>query len=530
VSTHSLSPSRCAHTEDSAPRLPSLPCWGSDGLAVGTSVPLTLTFTPALPKGCAVRFDVIAAGGNSGQASITAPAGRVIGGAGGVIVVTGQAPTDPASHARGAGTLNIVGTLIDNGVDTGVHCTVGFSFIVVPNILLNEVSYAGGNIIRRDKGTDRYDAPHWKDNSSPPNGNNTDPGDRYYPYLYQAGEVLTVSVKWVVDPPFAPGTSLSPLVRGTGPDGINIPETAAAFTGGTIFIGLVSATAAFAGRTKYYHPFEIAWEISFDDGYNWCPAGVSDNAIYVALEVPSGATPFHTVVHLACSNDGATTAADALVKTWQLFALPGGGPANVVGWNDTTKSWTRRLHYYRPRTTFGQNPWPDTDDLLNSPLDTGQCSTWANLFADAIALNGSSSSHVTAQSIRHSFFLVKNWRFAAPAMLGNWRFQFGGFSFDMADPVRVVFGELTNRPTIAGQNSAPVAPSQKVFSNHQFVRCIDAAGTATYYDPSYGVTYADEADFQAKAVAGFAFFAGFMKGRRTLFVFKPTASLDIRFT
>jgi hypothetical protein len=65
------------------------------------------------------------------------------------------------------------------------------------------------------------------------------------------------------------------------------------------------------------------------------------------------------------------------------------------------------------------------------------------------------------------------------------------------------------QPDLDGQNSSP--PSQKLFLWHAFV-AHTTSGTVLYYDPSYGVTYNDEQDFQNKAVAAFA-------PRNTPFVF-----------
>jgi len=54
----------------------------------------------------------------------------------------------------------------------------------------------------------------------------------------------------------------------------------------------------------------------------------------------------------------------------------------------------------------------------------------------------------------------------------------------------------------AGQSTQP--PAEKVFGSHYIVH----SGN-TYYDPSYGVTYTNELDFEAKAVVGYwKFFLG----------------------
>ena len=68
----------------------------------------------------------------------------------------------------------------------------------------------------------------------------------------------------------------------------------------------------------------------------------------------------------------------------------------------------------------------------------------------------------------------------------------------------VAANTFKNQPTVAGQGSGPSdAPSQKVFSNHQFVKYNDK-----YYDPSYGKIYTGDADFQTQAIQGYGKYAG----------------------
>ena len=69
-------------------------------------------------------------------------------------------------------------------------------------------------------------------------------------------------------------------------------------------------------------------------------------------------------------------------------------------------------------------------------------------------------------------------------------------------------------------------PSEKVFSNHQFLLY-----NSLYYDPSYGVTYTNPADFQAKAVQ--AFVSDVQQpfpGQLTLLVKKRTVTTEIIFS
>lgn len=68
-----------------------------------------------------------------------------------------------------------------------------------------------------------------------------------------------------------------------------------------------------------------------------------------------------------------------------------------------------------------------------------------------------------------------------------------------------VYGDLTNKPELRGQNTAP--PSEKVFGNHMILKLdpnVCPPGKCPYFDPSYGVAYSGPADFEGNAVAGYA--------------------------
>jgi hypothetical protein len=106
--------------------------------------------------------------------------------------------------------------------------------------------------------------------------------------------------------------------------------------------------------------------------------------------------------------------------------------------------------------------------------------------------------------------VVKSWTFsstpsfpAAPAY--KWKMVFNPAAIlasDLMVPPQPggVFGDLTNLSTLPGQNTAP--PSEKVFARHFIVKY--TGGTSgPYFDPSYGVTYTNAADFESKAIDGY---------------------------
>jgi hypothetical protein len=312
--------------------------------------------------------------------------------------------------------------------------------------------------------------------------------------------ILTIdTAKWNVTSGTIPDPN-NVYIQGSGPDGINIPSTKASVSGSTITLSSVAATTGFTPHvTKYYSAFNIQWQVSFDGGSTWQDAGTSENPIYVCISEtgPSSVTLFRTVVHLACSNAGATNEDEAAAKTWALFA----GPTNVNAWDETAQSYSRPLYYYKPGTTFGENPYGSAAALLQSPNNSGQCSTWAMLLKDSWGVNGVTSSYITANPSGYSggnlltLFLVKNWQFNASTSPdpGTWRFPWPSVSVPGN-----VYGDLLDQSKLSGQNSD--TPSQKAFNNHQFLKF-----KSIFYDPSYGVTYASDTDFQDKAIAGFGY-------------------------
>lgn len=308
------------------------------------------------------------------------------------------------------------------------------------------------------------------------------------------------------------------FIRGTGEGGIDIPSTKATISGSVISINNAVATQAFPSQTKYYNPFTITWEVSFDGGDTWQAAGTSKNVIYVCLYGEKPDNRYRTMVHLACSKDGASTVDQAVSNSWDLIK-----GRNVCKWNQATESYDVPLYYYRPGTSFDPSENPVTvGGLLR--VTSGECIAWAHLLQDAWTLNGAKENQDAPESSFYTIaapnqtlyraFWVKDWG-KIPA--STCFFEFQSSEFDMIPyPPSGQYGyyddlgiNLKNERTIPGQNSGGDAPSQKVFGNHQFVKYKKADSTFAYYDPSYGVTYNGttkaqcEADFQSKALVGF---------------------------
>jgi hypothetical protein len=389
-------------------------------------------------------------------------------------------------------------------------------------LILRAVTFDKGWDVYQDKENAKYPEPHWK------RGCETKKALlQPCPYLYSkmpdaqgsAKNLLTVKEAiWDYQGTIPTDT---PIVRALGNEGINI------IPGGAIVDKIEKtitfrngiAVKSFDAKVRFFNPFELRWQISFDGGIFYSDVETSVHPIYVCLNKPedapqpshpNGLVAYRTVVHLACSNDGATSADEAVEKTWALFT-----GRNVKGWDKDKKDFTRKLHYYKEGTTFAQNAAPYTFNLLQHANDTGRCESWARLLRDACDLNGTTVDVIKAHAIVRSpekylsGLLVKNWDY--PTLLrSSWIFTAPSRKNDMvplpspdADG-KYIYGEFTNKNTLEGQNSKP--PSQKLFSYHSFVRHQKSNSEIEYLDPSYGIKYlgttenAAILDFMGKAI------------------------------
>ena len=365
-----------------------------------------------------------------------------------------------------------------------------------------------------------FGQPHWVD--APPVRE---------PYLYLQGAFMKISyAHWTVRDPIPTSTY---TVKGTGPrlangDLIEIPPTGATLTGSLLEIkstaaDSIVATKPFpANEVNFYDPnaspFTITWQVSVDGG-PYQPAGRNTNPIYVCLTGPINNTPilYRTTVHLACSGFGvfntATNADPAFANTWDLIKH-----RNVNSfWGD---AWILPLYYYKGGTTFVNNPQGNTARLLSA--GTGECTCWTSLMIDACALNGAFPIRARATCNTNQFpdyrwFLVNAWTFNASTDLdppippnGPWwwfwtKIPLNGALGEMVPPPDsnnpAVFRNLVNSIGAPGQNSP--TPSEKLFGFHEFVK-YSINGVIRYYDPSYGLEYANNVDFHNQAIAGYA--------------------------
>jgi hypothetical protein len=372
-------------------------------------------------------------------------------------------------------------------------------------VLRVELAYSGGRNLYKDNGSGEYTAPHYSRYAT-----NTPVAK---PYLYVANSPLSIEyIKIYVSglPSNPPTIALRGLV-----DGFQVQGTAVVtpVVSGVVMLSLSNVNSnpvAFAYKTHYTDKFKIQWEIKIGEG-NWSSLATTSTPLFVSLSDPSGlgVNLFYTVAFLAAAWGGAENESTAVINTWSMFAAPGGAPANTKGYNELTQDFTKKLYYYKPSTNLEANTAVSAAGLLQSPLSTGQCGSWASLLRCALYVNGVSTKFIKAESNieEYNWLLVKDWHFGQPSPIvapGTWLFEFDNTTYDMVPiPPQGKYGDLTNIATLYGQNSSPNSPSQKAFVNHQFVKVIFQDGSYAYLDPSYGTQYSDEFDFQKKAIAAF---------------------------
>lgn len=284
--------------------------------------------------------------------------------------------------------------------------------------------------------------------------------------------------------------------------------------------------------TKFYDPLKLHWTYQVDDGPEF-DAGTTVNPLYVVFKTPI-TTVFYTTLHLAVSKDGAGSEGETVQRAWSQFN------------SRTLKAKDGHVLYYYATglnnftcavVDSGLSQASAVEKLLTDGSQNGQCSAFADLFMNVLGVNGVASDQYEVSTKNKDDFLVPNWFFKSPPSLPDdpdgykWKFFIPAAYNDATGGDNLTFGDLLSQPGVGGQNTD--TPSQKKFDKH-FIVAPKPDGvflTPMYYDPSYGVTYADEQAFQNTSVAGFVKVAGMTvkdPGDPTktlpLFKAKPTGS------
>jgi hypothetical protein len=463
-------------------------------------------------------------------------AGGLSGGAGltnSVTATAGAASSDFSSVAADAAAPGSIRPFLVPGGDgvappllpDGSNRITGFPSVHPPHppamaASIKTVGFSGGGTIYRDTGNqDPYGYPQWV------------AGDHSYPVTYGRNGGMILDLSFSVTDPGAGGPY---MVQAAGTDGVNLPPTSASLSSDQTTLIAGGTTTSLPNQvTLYDNTFTFSWQVSDDGGQSWSAAGTSTHQLYVTLNgsINDAYTPktFHTVIHRATqAANGETTEAGVRTKVWGLF--PG---LNVRRLDGT------QLTYYANWLTRNTT----TATLLK--FGDGQCGSWTSLFLDMLKSQGLQYANdydvvrgipdVNA-ALSPAGFIVKNWSFVGagtnPDPVTNVRYPYyntprwsvrgdvinfggGAYFYDWAT------AEVNDLAGIPGQGTANPA---SMFNNHQV-----AVIGGTYYDPSYGVTYANLMGMQTNAIDGL-----FRWGRKPvtgqiIFVFQKTpAALAIR--
>ena len=306
----------------------------------------------------------------------------------------------------------------------------------------------------------------------------------------------------------------------------------------------------------------IDWQVSVDGRNNWSSVGKSENKVYVlygryAGKIGPGVgnrnpAPYETLIALGSYGDLAAvkTDADMLARVWSRFT-------------DRTVTDVRgnALAYYGSWPTDGTGFETDFTSAANLEgllqTNSGQCGAFGKLFFDALRFQGLSSTNSvvratldvitpTANSNQVTTgFLVgpSAWTFT-PANQATWTAAVtstiaigqnvypgvlktgNAYSYQFAPNSPIAYTGVTTNgsPALIGQNNTnPFA----TFTNHVVVKVtvLGKTNTTLYYDPSYGVTYKDLKDMQAKAIAGF-YKTDYLRANNSLVVTKPDPTIQ----
>lgn len=369
--------------------------------------------------------------------------------------------------------------------------------LTIHRAMPRSVAFGGDNhTIHHDATGHAYDAPHWLDfdrdgqitapPQSPPGATDI---DRRFPIAYTRNTPMTIAA---FEPHFSKdafGGMPQPgdyTIKGTGSDGSVYLLGRQGLTG----IG----SEPLPDHIAYLPNYSISWEISFDGTYLWYDLGTTTHEVYATLNNPIPSAPIfqtpllHTTVHIGCTAAEGQSGADlpnVYNNIWQHFATR---QIRALGHDEP-------MTYYRVWTTSTVT----ARQLVGS--QDGQCGAWNLLFIETLLAQGISSQNdysiIWAEHNNYNRgFFVPNWRFSGPGVSGDPSFPFliihsAGWS---TAGYPTIWTQIESQPGIPGQGWPEPKSS---FANHHVTLVNNKV-----YDPSYGVTYQDFADFKDN-LAGF---------------------------
>lgn len=363
------------------------------------------------------------------------------------------------------------------------------------NISLVSVTFSGGNLnIRSDSGGAVYSSPQYLTSAT-----------KQKPVAYVSGNAPRAAASFTIDCPSVPD---SVNVRGFGSDAINFSSVKVVVnpSSGTLHtFNYPAKTGSHVFTTsivRFFKPYTINWEISFDNGITWKSIGASNNTLYVTRSAPQTEGTnykwYHTVFDLSCRNAQYKSLDTAIISSvWGEFT-----DHIVLNYNNDS------LFYYKimnsPNVTLGS--------LLQNR--DAECYTFAQLFLASIKIQGviRTNNYVYITPINNSVcgnvvnrFLVKNWSFGTPTASSTcsafpykntYNSAIGSIPAPF-DQYVFITSDVTDLSGIPG--SCNIRPAS-YFNNHQIAK-VDGV----YYDACYGVTFPTLGSIKSAAFSGWSF-------------------------
>jgi hypothetical protein len=318
--------------------------------------------------------------------------------------------------------------------------------VTVIKVQLKELAFTNNHTIVKDDGSQSYTAPHWQDNAPP------------HPLCFTRDTKMMVDALWRIEPA---DTGVVISAKGVGPGNLLFPATSAAISGHDMFVLDMECDEPFPDEVAFYNPMVIDWLFSFDGGYTWLNAGVSDNQTYVTLGSPL-TTVYHTLAHLGCINAaGEYTASGCTLKIWDEFTDL-----------DVRRIDNTQLTYYSSYLCTNVT----TADLLKH--GDGQCGAWARLFIDIRKVQGIDDYNeyivfrpIPPAGIPQNYvrIAVKNWVFSGAGSSGNTNFPYLNIpdtQYIDATGYNWLYSEANDAAGVPGQGNPNPA---SLFNNHQVV-------------------------------------------------------------
>jgi hypothetical protein len=355
------------------------------------------------------------------------------------------------------------------------------------NVALKTVTFSDALSIQKDDGTGAYASPQWNSGSS-----------AQAPVAYVSGKAPTVSSTFSLTCSTAPDYV---WIKGMGPESIEFPSTKVAVGTTSTHTITYPSTAGSKPFTKsivrFFKPFTINWQISFDNGTTWKSVGISANTLYVTMTTPQSASGsfkwYHTVFDISCRNAQTKSAeTDIISSVWSEFT-----DHVVLNWNDDS------LFYYKtmnsPNVTLGS--------LLK--YRDAECYTFAQLFLSLIKIQGIVRTNnyiyieADGSSVCNGYqvdrFLVKDWIFGTPSgSCQDFPYE-NTYTTLLPSPYTAYKFTKADVKDGAGIPGSCTKNPASFFNNHQISK-IDGV----YYDACYGATFSKITDIKTAAFSGWS--------------------------